>query len=163
MKKILTISFLMLSISFVKAQDVLSDSYDVLTFAIKNVDKKVGDGSCWDFVNLAYKSGKLKKVGTYGWGKSISIDEVQPGDVVQFKDHIATVKIKTKKDTYNRGHHSAIVKKVVSGVNGEIEVYEQHVNGKSIVQTNKVYFKNYKIGNMTVNVTGSFSFYRPQK
>jgi hypothetical protein len=123
----------------------------VLQFAQEHQGDKVGGGTCWDLVEKALDAAKAKGSNDYGkvtltadykWGQPISLGDAQPGDILQFKDHVATV-AKTrnvkinfpngesieyesfKTHDYTRGHHSAIVDKNLG--NGVIRVWEQHV------------------------------------
>ena len=80
----------------------------------------------------------------------MSLEDAQPGDILQFKDHLAKV-IKTKKikimfpnkdwieyefteeHDFTRGHHTAIVDENLG--NGVIRVWEQHVKrGHKVVE-----------------------------
>ena len=124
----------------------------VLRYAQRNKHKKVGRGECWDLAHLALTEGaKAKSAADYGsvtrtsddrWGESIDVASAQPGDIVQFKDHKATLttltttklrlpdgRTLTYRDsherTLSRGHHTAIV--LSSLKDGKMTVLEQHV------------------------------------
>jgi len=124
----------------------------VLRYAQRNKHKKVGRGECWDLAHLALTEGaKAKSAADYGavtrtsddrWGESIDVASAQPGDIVQFKDHKATLTTLTTTElrlpdgriftyrseherTLSRGHHTAIV--LLSLKHGRMTVLEQHV------------------------------------
>ncbi len=70
----------------------------------------------------------------YDWGDGILLDSIQPGDILQFRNHlvdVATWKYANGKwyeasgRTYTRPHHSAIVIDV--GKDGSVVVVEQNV------------------------------------
>jgi hypothetical protein len=74
----------------------------------------------------------------YVWGKPVRINEVAPGDVLQFRNWIVTTKTEivvrfadgsgyrdTDEVVARRPHHTAIVKHIGGG--GVLQVYEQHV------------------------------------
>ena len=167
---------------------------DVISFAKKNkgsvvkatgkkkttdkAETTIGDGTCWDLPYEALKTAGAKMPNIYGgdlydWGQLIPIGSARTGDIIQFKNHIATVTIVTKTGhltttetkTYKRGPiHSAIVADVNS--DGTMVVLEQHLAGAPGVRQNKVYFQSHAAttsGNITttVKVSGSFKFYRP--
>jgi surface antigen len=168
-------------------QDIITFAQSNMGTVVKAKGKKVdtdkeettlGNGGCWDFPYEALKAAKAKipniyKGNQYDWGQLIPIGSVRPGDIVQFKNHLATVKTVTLTGKipytyvkpYKRGPaHSAIVASVNS--DGTIDVFEQHVSGIAGVQRNKVYLQSQKpniAGNVTttITVTGSFKFYHP--
>ena len=84
--------------------------------------------------------------GDYVWGEPISLSEVKPGDVLQFRDHKIEIVVDvsthekyedgTEMDdadpahgivtrTQKRGHHTAVVLQVLP--DGKFEVAEQHI------------------------------------
>ena len=124
----------------------------VLRYAQRHRHKKVGRGECWDLAHLALTEGaKAKSAPDYGsvtrtsddrWGESIDVASAQPGDIVQFKNHKATLTTLTTtklllpdgrtftyrdehERTLSRGHHTAIV--LSSLKDGRMTVLEQHV------------------------------------
>jgi len=109
--------------------------------------------------------------GDYVWGETIPLTGVKPGDVLQLRDHKIKVVVDVSthekyevtdgdttttvemddadpaagstSDTYNRGHHTAVVLEVLA--NGKLVVAEQHVldrdTGKltTVVRTNDLH------------------------
>lgn len=76
----------------------------------------------------------VTKSADYDWGDGIMLESIQPGDILQFKNHvvdIGTWKFANGKwyeaegRTLLRGHHSAIV--VAVGKDGSVTVVEQNV------------------------------------
>jgi hypothetical protein len=116
----------------------------VLAWAHGKLRQQVGRGECWDFVDHALRSAGARSSTTVGpnddyvWGKPVRINEVAPGDVLQFRNWIVTTKTEatvhfadgtgyrdTDEVVARRPHHTAIVKHVGGG--GILQVYEQHV------------------------------------
>ncbi len=111
----------------------------------------IGDGECYAMVDImlteggaktAHDFGKITTTADYKWGKLIPLSAVQPGDVLQFRDHVIvlTTKISIKgtqtdgrlftqpgavTETLKRGHHTSVVLAV--NPDGSLEVAEQHV------------------------------------
>ena len=162
----------------------------VIDFAKKNVKKQVGkNGTCWDLAEEALKAsgaqtskdfGKVTASANYKWGTPVVLSQVQPGDIIQFKDHkviIVTTKVtklpdgrvitEKRTEVHKRGHHTAIA--ASSAVDGMVTVFEQHVNGTTVVTPNNVNFENRTTVKTDDNVTtttkitviGHFWFYRP--
>lgn len=128
----------------------------IVVWARGRLGKKVGRGLCWDLGELALShngaqtSNDLGPVGDdtdYIWGEPISVKDVKPGDLLQFRDHVVTTitetkytfhdkskQLKTVKTTANRGHHTVIVRGMLDA-NGAVKILEQHVKPKGdIVQ-----------------------------
>jgi len=77
----------------------------VVVWAQGHLGKKVGAGECWDLGESALKqagaqtSNVLGPVGDdtdYIWGDQIDMKDVQPGDIIQFRDHEATTTTETE-------------------------------------------------------------------
>jgi hypothetical protein len=123
----------------------------VVIWARGKTGQQVGKrGECWDLADQALRhSGAQSSTTTgkdddYVWGDPVDLKDVQPGDILQFRDHDVTTVTETKteftdgewrqkKDTkeQKRGHHTAIV----DAVNGKkLTVLEQHVRpgGKKV-------------------------------
>jgi|SRR6266700_2490488 len=73
--------------------------YDkVLAWAHGMLGQQIGRGECWDFVDQALRSAGAQSSTTVGahddyvWGKPVRINEVAPGDVLQFRNWIVTTK-----------------------------------------------------------------------
>lgn len=179
----------------------------VVIWAEGKLGKKIGDGKCWALGEEALKQagaqtsndlGPVGKNTDYIWGDQIdNIKDVQPGDILQIRDHLITTTTvitykfadgssitETQEHVATRGHHTAIVRSMPD-VNGTLETYEQHVNGRDVVQ--KLKLRTSSIGarttlsvgkhqhpktkkleqanistTVTVNVTGTVWAYRPK-
>jgi hypothetical protein len=89
--------------------------------------KSVGAKSAADF-------GEVTSNADYVWGEEVELNAVQPGDILQFRDHvinITTLKLGELKwevkseETLRRPHHTAVV--VAVQKDGSVEVVEQNV------------------------------------
>lgn len=106
------------------------------------------------------------------WGRPISLADVQPGDIVQFRDYryertvVTTTPTltTTEEETHTRPHHTAIVERVTGS---QLTVLEQNVPAGAPVARAVLFFANdeTRSGNrtVTVRVYGTFWFYRPQQ
>jgi hypothetical protein len=127
----------------------------------------VGDGECYALADETLKKaqaksapdfGKITKTADYAWGKEISDwKEVRAGDILQFRNHeievviVKTVrktfadgssaeKTETDTQTFQRGHHTAIV--LSNNLDGTMTVVDQHVLDESRKRRSKVVRKN---------------------
>jgi hypothetical protein len=131
----------------------------VLQYVKARDKKQIGSGECFDLADEALRNsgaktaadfGRVTKDADYIWGTEIkNLTRVQPGDVLQFRDHKATVTTSRSVKlafpdgswleyetfntrTFKRGHHTAVA--ASSARDGKITVFEQHVmRGKKIV------------------------------
>lgn len=108
----------------------------------------------------------------YIWGTPVGLDDLQPGDILQFRDY--TSNIRTDSDAggwrfndLGRDHHSAIVTRIIQkGV--AVEVLEQNVEpDHRKIFSNTIYLKNTVFHANTSSVThvtvgGKLWAYRPQ-
>lgn len=129
----------------------------VVIWAQGQLGKKVGRGLCWDLGEQALKQagaqtsndlGPVKDDTDYIWGEPIEIKDIEPGDILQIRDHVVTTATKTEsifpdklrlteteEATAQRGHHTAIVNGMLDG-NGAVKTLEQHVKPKGDVVQN---------------------------
>ncbi|MDF7817709.1 hypothetical protein P1X15_08880 [Runella sp. MFBS21] len=122
------------------------------------------EGSCWEFVEMAliennYKYHNEGGLGEdlYAWGSPIDISTIRTGDILQFTNHIFTLK---DGRYFKRGpKHTAIVS-TVNDSKAVVGIWEQHVTKPSKVVFNKVYLS--PEGECTV-VEGTVKAYRPIK
>jgi hypothetical protein len=153
----------------------------IVAYSRRQSGQKVGDGECFTLANTALTNAGAKGAAAYGsvspdvdyvWGTAVSLADVRPGDVVQFRNYRFDREVVTKKpkeivtddDFQERGHHTAIVERVEG--NGVVTVLEQNVEGSPVVRT-QLFFKDVPATTAdnkttTVKVSGSFWFYRPQ-
>jgi hypothetical protein len=101
--------------------------------------KAVGDGECFALADHALKAagaksaedfGKITPNANYVWGSPVSLENVRPGDILQFRNYY--IKVETETDsgsewhTLTRPHHTAIV--VAVNADGSVVVAEQNVD-----------------------------------
>ena len=91
----------------------------------------------------------------YVWGDAVDLSKVEPGDVLQIRDHLVTTNTTieyvfqdgstiTEKDehTAKRGHHTAIANGTLDA-NGGLRTLEQHVKPRGdIVQNMYLYTRD---------------------
>jgi hypothetical protein len=123
--------------------------------------RRFGEGVCWDLGEEALKqngaqtSNDLGLVGpdtNYVWGDPIALKDVEPGDVLQLRDHVVTTTTvttyefldgsrqeETEERFAKRGHHTAIANRLMDQNDGAIGTLEQHVKPKGdVVQYLKI-------------------------
>lgn len=139
----------------------LTTNQKIVAWVDGQLGKKIGRGECWDLGEEALKNaaaqtsndlGPVGKDTDYVWGDPINdLKDVQPGDILQIRGHLVTTTTVTKyvfeDGAYvtdpkiriaRRGHHTAIVK-TKPDVNGVLKTYEQHVNGRDVIQNMTLY------------------------
>lgn len=153
----------------------------ILAFVRRRRGSRVGDGECFTLIHLALRAAEARSASDYGtvtpnadyvWGTSIALTELQPGDVIQFRDyayHRVVVtegqdRTTTDERTEERPHHTAIVQSVDG--NGAVTVLEQNSPEGSVVRSTQLYFSSGTTtsGNQTttIAVRGTLWFYRPE-
>jgi hypothetical protein len=146
------------------SSDQLTTNQKIVTWAKGNLGKKIGRGVCWDLGEEALKKagaktsrdlGSVDKDADYIWGDPIKdLKDVQPGDILQLRDHLVTTTTLTKytfddgssvKETdervATRGHHTAIVNSLPTA-DGVLKTYEQHVNGRDVILNMTLYTRD---------------------
>jgi hypothetical protein len=148
-------------------QEQLKLGQKVVTFAAGKQGRQIGRGECYDLADQALAHAGAKSAPSYGeitddadyqWGRPIELKDVQPGDILQLRDHKITIRTDTtvkkvfangsseefdkwNEQDFKRGHHTAIVD--VNKGNGVLEVYEQNVKpGGKRVQRHTLYLQN---------------------
>ena len=151
----------------------------IVIFATSKSGQRVGDGQCFALADQALKAlgarsaadfGTVTAVADYKWGAQVSLADVRPGDIVQFRDFKSTRRDDAedggfKEFTNGRGpQHTAIVVSVDG--NGLLTVIEQNAPPGSGVHKTQLGFANTSFQKDTTTVTittsGSVWFYRPQ-
>lgn len=130
----------------------------VRQYANSMMGKKVGDGECWSLVNEALKSAGAHQpgqggYGSYVFGKAIGLNELKPGDILQFENVV--FKHTNPNGSWSQNnfpHHTAIVNSV-SG--RQIGLIHQNINGNKTVQTGTINLDDKQSG-------GTLSAFRPQ-
>ncbi len=141
----------------------------VHTWATNRLAQQVGDGECFALADQALRASGARSAADYGevtadadyvWGNAVQLVDVQPGDVLQFRDYSVTIEVtvtstktfhdgsteeteETRSETYGRPHHTAIVSAKLSG--GRLRVLEQNAppRGSStpqrVVRSNEIH------------------------
>ena len=163
------------------AQSGHSLAEQIVSFARGRRGRQVGDGQCFALADSALRGAGARSAADYGrvtptadyeWGAPVSLGDLQPGDVIQFRDYSYTRTVvtedsrgtTTEEHSEDRPHHTAIVESV--GSDGAVTVLEQNAPENSPVRRSTLYFSDGTAtsGNRTITtrVSGSFWFYRPQ-
>lgn len=159
-----------------------SMSVRIVGYARRHSGTRVGNGECFTLADRALKGAGAKSAGDFGtvtrdadyvWGTAVTLTDLQPGDVVQFRgyryDRDVTIQnsdgsTTTETDYQERPHHTAIVEHV--GANGAVTVLEQNAPDGSPVVRSQLFFKSTTVDenrrSSTIKVQGTFWFYRPQ-
>jgi len=154
----------------------------VVRYPRQRMGQRVGDGECFSLADGALRNAGARTAEDYGtvapdldyvWGSSVSLADLQPGDVVQFRDYRFDREVETRNadgsftttsDVQERPHHTAIVERVDGG--GAVTVLEQNSPDGSPVTRSQLFFSGgtRRSGNRTTTITvqGRFWFYRPQ-
>jgi hypothetical protein len=154
----------------------------VVRFPRQRMGQRVGDGECFALADGALRNAGARTAEDFGtvipdadyvWGSSVSLADVQPGDIVQFRDYRYDREVETRNadgsivtntDFQERPHHTAIVERVDG--NGAITVLEQNSPSSSPVVRRQLFFSNGTrtsgTRTTTITVQGTFWFYRPQ-
>lgn len=141
---------------------------NIVNWVSSRVGNRVGNGECWTLAETALRESGAKTSNDimgadnvtanadYVWGDSVTLANLTPGDIIQFRNYVVTVDNGSSWWQETRPHHTAIVASV--GANGVVEVLECNVKGSRRVQRNTLYFQT----SSSVSISGSWWFYRPQ-
>jgi hypothetical protein len=153
----------------------------IVAFARRQRGERVGDGQCFSFADRALRQADAKSARDYGtitpdadyvWGTSVTLGDLRPGDVIQFRNYSYEREIViersdetvTRQDAQDRPHHTAIVQSVDG--NGAVTVWEQNAPDGSPVGHTQLFFTSGTTtsGNQTttIRVHGTFWFFRPE-
>jgi hypothetical protein len=153
----------------------------IVGYARRNRGARVGNGECFTLVDRALRGADAKTARDFGtvtadadyvWGTSVALAELQPGDVIQFRDYtyervdVTRDSSGTTTDEHaeDRPHHTAIVESVDG--DGAVTVWEQNAPAGSAVRRTQLFFTTTSSthGNRTTRITvrGTFWFYRPE-
>ena len=148
----------------------------VVTFARGKLGQSVGSGECFDLADQALRSAAAKSAADFGsvakdadyvWGNPVSLGDVRPGDIIQFRDYRydRTIETDTRTDTdfQQRPHHTSIVERVDGG--GALTVLEQNAPEGRPGRRSQLFFADVSTTSggkkTTITVQGAFRFYRP--
>jgi hypothetical protein len=153
----------------------------VLKYARGHHGVRVGSGECFALVDLALRAADAKTArdfrtvsadADYIWGTPVRLADLQPGDVIQFRDYVyervdvtrGSSETTTTELAVDRPHHTAIVESVQN--DGAVTVWEQNAPVRSPVKRTQLFFTTTSSshGNRTTKITvkGTFWFYRPE-
>jgi hypothetical protein len=115
----------------------------VVQWSAGKVGQHLGRGECWDLANQALKAAGANTSTTTGadddyvWGTTVALNQVIPGDILQFRDYTVTTKTTTKvtfddgswsqdtaTETEEREHHTAVISRALSPFG--LEIFEQN-------------------------------------
>src|SRR5882757_5280947 len=80
----------------------------IVRFARRLRGRRLGDGQCFTLVDRALRGADAKSAADYGrvtpnadyqWGSSVTLADLQPGDLIQFRDYTYERVVVTKDDT----------------------------------------------------------------
>jgi hypothetical protein len=149
----------------------------IVSYSRSHYGERVGDGQCFALADNALRGAGARSAADYGritddadyvWGQAVTLANVQPGDIIQFRDYQYSWRIDRTDGSFQeeaggRPHHTVVVERVHG--NGALTVLEQNVEGSPVRRT-KLYFATgtFTSGNETTTVTisGTLWFYRPQ-
>lgn len=153
----------------------------IVGYARRQRGERVGNGECFTLVDRALRSADARSAADYGtitpeadyvWGTSVTLADLRPGDVIQFRNYRyrrevvteSSSEVTTTEDEQERPHHTAIVQSLDG--NGAVTVWEQNSPDGSPVRRAQLFFTSGSTtsGNTTttVRVQGTFWFYRPE-
>jgi CHAP domain-containing protein len=162
-------------------QSGASTADQIVTYARRQRGSRLGDGQCFTLADRALRGANARSAADYGsvtptadytWGTSVTLADLQPGDVIQFRNYTYERVVvtedesgtRTAEHTEDRPHHTAIVERV--GADGEVTVLEQNSPEGSPVTRTQLFFTagTTTSGNRTttIRVRGTFWFYRPE-
>jgi hypothetical protein len=153
----------------------------IVSYVRRRRGDRVGDGECFTLVDRALRSAGAKRARDHGsvtpdadyvWGTAVTLAELRPGDVIQFRDYRYDREVVTEssdgeridEDFQERPHHTAVVERVDG--NGAITVLEQNAPVGSPVSRAQLFFSSGRRESgrttTTIRVRGTFWFYRPE-
>jgi hypothetical protein len=163
------------------AKQTPSIADQIVGYARRQHGSRVGSGQCFALVDTALRRAGAQSAADYGtvtpdadytWGTPVSLTDLRPGDVIQFRDYSfrSVVVTDTGSSTVTeelegeRPHHTAVVERVDG--NGAVTVLEQNAPERSPVTRTRLYFTagTSTSGHRTTTVTvqGTFWFFRPE-
>ena len=163
-------------------QDSSSIADQIAGYARRRRGGRVGDGECFTLADRALRSAGARSAADYGtvtpdadyvWGTHVSLSDVRPGDIVQFRGYRfdretetrnADGSVTTTTEYQERPHHTAIIERV--DPDGALTVLEQNSPAGAPVSRMQLFFSDSttRRANRTTTVTvrGTVWFYRPQ-
>ena len=153
-RHLLVVAALLLPLA-ARGDDTVNDK--IAQFCKDNLNKKVGDGDCYDLAKHALAAAGAKpefkyknhpNKGDYVWGEQAvllevkdgkpavtgKLKDIKPGDVIQFRDTKFSGPKASGKGTYSMSfsHHTAVVSEVKGG-GAVLGILHQNMGGKKEV------------------------------
>lgn len=125
----------------------------VLSFAMQNQGKQVGDGECWTLAAEALAHAGAKRARGYTFGRElVKREQSLPGDIIQFNACHFEETTLTGWSAFDMGwpNHTAIIQALPTG---KTVILHQNFGNDRRVQSLTLDFRNMK--------SGSFKIYRP--
>jgi len=149
----------------------------VVSYARSHMGQRVGSGECFDLADRALRAAGARSASDFGpvtadadyrWGSPIAIENVAPGDIIQFRNYAFAKRTETsegwQEERQERPHHTAIV--LSNDGHGAVTVMEQNAPEGSGVHRTQLFFTSRQDQDggtrVTVTVSGQFWFYRPE-
>jgi len=149
----------------------------IVAYARQRLGQVVGDGECFTLVDRALRNAGARSAADfapvtpdadYEWGTTVTLSDLRPGDVIQFRDYQCDVETQSRTEVASerqtRPHHTAIVER--TGDHGAVTVLEQNIPEGTGVTRHVLRFTSGTwssgVTTTTVQVQGTFWFYRPQ-
>jgi len=131
---------------------------NIVAYVSRLQGRQVGDGECFDLADAALTANGARSAAAYGaispdadyvWGRPVSLAQLQPGDILQFRNfHIVkrmttTVRMpggqlsrSESEEEEERDHHTAIVER---SFGDSVSIFEQNVEPAGrVVQRNRI-------------------------
>jgi hypothetical protein len=128
----------------------------ILDFVSSNLNKKVGNGECWDLAAGALNSAGAKWDGKYAFGKEVNYSKecVYPGDVMQFDGVKVQYEIEDRYYIETMDQHTAII-------------YKVEAKSDFVIAHQNTAFSGRKVGLSPLKLSdiskGWFKIFRPEK
>jgi len=145
------------SINLSYAQESIPDiNKRIITYLESNIGETVGHGECWDLADQALTSAgaqfdKSSQKTIYIFGKMYNhdVDNILPGDILQFEGVTVSYKNGNMSFTENYKHHTAIVYRINSDKSLQLAHQNTSFGGRKValndfnlqnVKKGKIYF-----------------------
>ena len=136
MRQLICFLFIALHI-FVAGQTDIGDK--IIAFSIKNLNKKIDRGECWDLASAALTNANADWSPPFNFGTKIDISQAQRADILQFTN----IKMKFTNGSISFPQHTAIIYKRNKS---QITLIHQNFNNKRYVDTLTISLDNIKKG-----------------
>ena len=138
----------------------------LVTYLNDRIAITIGSGECWDAADSAIREIGAARPGSdlYVWGSVVLQADLQPGDILQFRQFSVTVTQGNgdwNQLSFGAPRHTAIVESINS--DGSVNILHQNYDGvRSVAGLRNVFLTSGSQGGASVTTTGSVTRYRPQ-